>query len=159
MTYLPHLVATPRICQLPDDARRFFSLFQIFYLNFRGTNRPPSPPPPCRRFFWCVSGRFSARVVLLCSYMLFHFSASAPFWPCVCTRDYLLAAAAACRLRACASPTRTQTRVISTGARPGATGADVGGVSLAALHGQCGQEQRARTSKRIPKKKLWGLIA
>ena len=51
--------------------------------------------------------------VVLCFYMRCRFS-RAYLVGRACNRDYLLAAAAACRLRACASPTRTQTRAVST---------------------------------------------
>ena len=52
--------------------------------------------------------------VVFCFYMRCRFSRAYLVGRAACTRDSLLAAAAACRLRACALPTRTQTRAIST---------------------------------------------
>ena len=89
---------------------------------------------------------------VLCSYMLFRF-----FGPGTFLAGRVLATTCLPPLlpAACEHVRRPRERKRVPYRRPGAMGADVGGGSLAALHGQCGQEQRAHASKRIRKKKLW----
>ena len=71
---------------------------------------------------------------VVCSYMLFRFFGPGTFLAgrVLATTCLLLAAAAACRLRACASPTAMRTRGISA---LWCHGTDVSGVFLAAVNG------------------------